>query len=55
MHEEMRVLAEKVSELDTMSKDALRQLSKIEDDVQKMCAKVDATAEAKVGRHVCRE
>ena len=53
--EEMKILSEKISELDDISKDAWRQLSEIEDDVKKMFARVYATVNAKVGRHVCRE
>jgi len=53
--EEMKILSEKISELNDISKDAWRQLSEIEDDVKKMFARVYATANAKVGRHICKD
>jgi len=51
MAEEMKILSEKISELNDISKDAWKLLSEIEDDVKRMLARVYA----KVGRHVCKE
>jgi len=51
---EMKILSEKISELNEISKDTWRQLNEIEADVKKMFARVYATANAKVGRHVCK-
>jgi len=44
----IETLSEKVGELNDISKDAWNELSKIEDEVKKMVARVNAVAEAQV-------
>jgi len=44
----IEILSEKVAELNDISKDAWKELSKIEDEVKKMVARVNATADAQV-------
>jgi len=44
----IEALSEKVAELNDTSKDAWKELSKIEDEVKKMVARVNAVADAQV-------
>jgi len=44
----IKTLSEKVAELNDISKDAWKELSKIEDKVKKMVARVNALADAQV-------
>jgi len=44
----MKTLSEKVKKLNDISKDALKEVSKIEDEVKKMVARVNAIADAQV-------
>jgi len=44
----IKTLSEKVAELNNISKDAWKELSKIEDEVKKMVARVNAVADAQV-------
>jgi len=44
----IKTMSEKVAELNDISKDAWKELSKIEDEVKKMVARVNAVADAQV-------
>jgi len=44
----IETLSEKVAELNDISKDAWKELSKIEEEVNKMVARVNAVADAQV-------
>ena len=44
----IETLSEKVAELNDISKDAWKELSKIEDEVKKMVARVNSAADAQV-------
>jgi len=44
----IETLSEKVAELNDISKDAWKELSKIEDEVKKMVARVNAVADVQV-------